>query len=1220
MHISSCNSGGSSAAVPLLRASMGRRLARFIDRGTGRLSPLSLFEECRRASNASIAGDGNGGAAALASSSSSSSVALRDDLPELLRCVLSLNNAASGTRGPAAASSSAEQVARLVLGGDETEAAWGAEEATDPDAAWANRALEGVVAFLRDGAPMDGKRGAGHDEGEEAAGVLALSGKQRRAQGRGRGKGSVLPPCRPDSVSASEKLHVLLALVEALLDAALAPAAITTAPATAPAVVKEEQATRTYQAALELYRLHGMLSDVAEALGVKPRAQRPSLDGAERAVPLLRLEGAAALLRLVWARVAARGKGKGKAVGAEREGEGEEQEGACGLCAEARRRFALWAVQHAALSCRRALEVTGARAAGMQGGEEHHRPEQGAEAAAAAVSSSDVWVEGEGGSGGGTGGAAVVSPAALLPVLLDLYAGVPKAFAWASPTAAATDEEKVDDKEEEGRSNSDACSRCQAVHKAAALKQQATALAAAPTTPDPALAVAAAASNLRRRGPAVAAQTAWRQTAARLPLAAAFLAGVDGKARRVVEEELEASAADPGAAVLEARVALLDLIRAVVQRLQQQEQQDAAVPGAAAHDEGEGSSNSNSSSTSSSSSSPAGLLPFVDTLATELGTGLVADGGLPLRLVQAYLDLLEALIDLLPPTPAKGDDSDPDALVVARAYSAWRLALARRLLLPLARACVAQAAVIRRFVRLDLAAAPLEETVALTDGVMAAGSKFLGEWLREARNAYLRRRRGGGGRGDEEVVTAAEARELLEEEGDGELYPDRRGGESGSDDDHDDDDDDGDGDGERARGAAAPSAGAAEKGAQEEEEEEGGEGQEDGPDAAAKKAVAAQLGRMRFASPTCWQAAVLPVLARWEQLLLPSPPALDRQGFAGMLRHLPAFFRPLDVGGQSTIYSAPGTTTKQPPPSLAAALSVKDSKHHKVRVAAFFLPGPLKPRLLSLLSRLFALARPAAARVGRRLRRLRRAAEAEDEDEDEQEGGVEGRQEQQQQGDARADAGLLSAYLPMAADVTAAVRAWAGAERQQRGGGAGAALRKRLPALLFALERLDLVLQRLAQQCVEHAAARGPDWLLPVEGGGGRRRKGAEGEKAALCPLAARLVRWHHERLAWEEKENRAPPQQQKTGRRGRDESDSGSGSEEEEEEESEEEEDDDDDYDLALLAMRGCGGEGGRKRKRGKKRLRSRNVVVDKWLAEEGEGEDAYADLEDFIMEDEYT
>jgi hypothetical protein len=40
----------------------------------------------------------------------------------------------------------------------------------------------------------------------------------------------------------------------------------------------------------------------------------------------------------------------------------------------------------------------------------------------------------------------------------------------------------------------------------------------------------------------------------------------------------------------------------------------------------------------------------------------------------------------------------------------------------------------------------------------------------------------------------------------------------------------------------------------------------------------------------------------------------------------------------------------------------------------------------------------------------------------------------------------------------------------------------------------------------------------------------------------------------------------------------------------------------------------GGRKRKR---RLRSRNTIVDKWLADE-EGDDAYADLEDFIMPDE--
>jgi hypothetical protein len=50
--------------------------------------------------------------------------------------------------------------------------------------------------------------------------------------------------------------------------------------------------------------------------------------------------------------------------------------------------------------------------------------------------------------------------------------------------------------------------------------------------------------------------------------------------------------------------------------------------------------------------------------------------------------------------------------------------------------------------------------------------------------------------------------------------------------------------------------------------------------------------------------------------------------------------------------------------------------------------------------------------------------------------------------------------------------------------------------------------------------------------------------------------------------------------------------------------------------AAMGPGAARGRKRKR---RLRSRNVVVDKWLEDE-EGSDAYADLEDFIVEEEYT
>ena len=34
------------------------------------------------------------------------------------------------------------------------------------------------------------------------------------------------------------------------------------------------------------------------------------------------------------------------------------------------------------------------------------------------------------------------------------------------------------------------------------------------------------------------------------------------------------------------------------------------------------------------------------------------------------------------------------------------------------------------------------------------------------------------------------------------------------------------------------------------------------------------------------------------------------------------------------------------------------------------------------------------------------------------------------------------------------------------------------------------------------------------------------------------------------------------------------------------------------------------------KQRMRSRNVVVDQWLGDEGGEEDAYADLEDFLVE----
>jgi len=54
-----------------------------------------------------------------------------------------------------------------------------------------------------------------------------------------------------------------------------------------------------------------------------------------------------------------------------------------------------------------------------------------------------------------------------------------------------------------------------------------------------------------------------------------------------------------------------------------------------------------------------------------------------------------------------------------------------------------------------------------------------------------------------------------------------------------------------------------------------------------------------------------------------------------------------------------------------------------------------------------------------------------------------------------------------------------------------------------------------------------------------------------------------------------------------------------------------DDESDLVQLGLT-SGGKGRKKR-----RLRSRNAIVDQWLEEEN-GDDAFADLEDFIAEDE--
>lgn len=148
---------------------------------------------------------------------------------------------------------------------------------------------------------------------------------------------------------------------------------------------------------------------------------------------------------------------------------------------------------------------------------------------------------------------------------------------------------------------------------------------------------------------------------------------------------------------------------------------------------------------------------------------------------------------------------------------------------------------------------------------------------------------------------------------------------------------------------------------------------------------------------------------------------------------------------------------------------------------------------------------------------------------------------------------------------------------------------------------------KLRAVAVAASALLGPDWVLPTKGRIGGRKGGEKGwrevevEKRRLRGLVGAVMRRQEEEKREEEREAAAAVARQRTRLT------SFWGKDNEEEDEEDEE---------VLYRTMGGGRGGGRRRKR---RLRSRNAIVDKWLVDE-EGDDAYADLEDFIMPDEYT
>ena len=831
-----------------------------------------------------------------------------------------------------------------------------------------------------------------------------------------------MAPCDPDSVSASEKLHLFTPLAEVLIDVLLEGRQGSV-----------EYHTLLYRSCLELYRVHGMLTDVAETLNVKARDQRASLEGAERDMPIVGLRGAVYLLQLFM--LGCRGHwgekgGRGAAAVPE---EGEDDTAArdwlsCPRCREVGYRYTLWAVQHAVLSCQRMLEAESAAPRRWGNGSTRTSrggPHEGRDEEEGAEEEEDSLT---------------VSLKTLLIILMDLcqlcssqrLERVKPSKAQEEEAARLTTAERPEALEstamEDDRHDTSGCRTCASISKIAAAKAKSKA-AARRSLDD------AAASNsklVRPRGRDRGSGVSSSETAG-LPLATAFLAQVDGKFRALVEETLDQSMGGDEA-LLELRAAAMDLVRVVVRlcpadSLEGDEIFAFVEPAWGGEGEGEGGEppekvpspqvlTRGPEKPLSLEVSYRGLPSFIDRLMSELGQGLVR--GLPLRLVQSHLELFETLLSRLPPPP--GDDP----LHLDR-YNRWRGQVAQSLLGMLVRTCISQSMVVRRFLHLALLVCPVTPAMQYSGDLMKAALRYFHSWLREQRS---------GG----EVITAAEARSQLDEEGDDELYGE--GSSSGQEEEEDDEDDGSDG-GEEGGGVSDRHKTPKKK----------------SPEPSAAQQLRSSVSSMRFASVACWQAAVSVVLSRWEYLLSqPGLGTLQREGvpqreivavYQAIMEQVLGFFAPVDLGG----------------------------RQRKHKAAASLLPTPLKLRLLGVLSRMYSSCRASSLKVASTLRGMSKGevpgrgaepsprSQHKEGDEDEAEGererdGVEGatgaglgNQE---------DASLVLAFVQAGHRLTGPVQEWVAVERQRPKQETG--LLKRFPPLIFAVERLEMALRKVMLQ------------------------------------------------------------------------------------------------------------------------------------------------------------